>query len=117
VSITLIQPGATDTPFPQHARNNMDQEPALPEPMDDPYHVADKILQAATTEKRAIIVSRSAKMNVMMSKFAPKVADRTAQAYFEKQQYDEPPRDPSGTLYKPGHGGRAYGSGGKRAKA
>ncbi len=30
IAVTLIQPGATNTPFPQHARNNMDQEPALP---------------------------------------------------------------------------------------
>ena len=29
VSITLIQPGATDTPFPQHARNVTDKEPKL----------------------------------------------------------------------------------------
>ncbi|HEX6065072.1 MAG TPA: SDR family oxidoreductase [Longimicrobiales bacterium] len=116
VSVSLIQPGATNTPFPQHARNNMDQEPALPEPMDDPYHVAEKILEAATTEKRATIVSSSAKMNVLMSKFAPKVADRMGQKYFDKQQYEEPPRDPSGTLTKPGHSGRVYGSGGRREK-
>ena len=116
VSVTLIQPGATNTPYPQHARNNMEQEPALPEPLDDPYHVAEKILEAATTEKRATIVSSSAKMNVLMSKFAPKVADRMGQKYFDKQQYEEPPRDPAGTLYKPGHSGRVYGSGGKREK-
>jgi short-subunit dehydrogenase len=115
VSVTLIQPGSTNTP--QHARNNMDQEPALPEPMDDPYHVAERILDAATTEKRAIIVSRSAKMNVLLSKFAPKVADKMGQQYFEKQKYAEPPRDPAGTLYKAGHEGRTYGSGGQRAKA
>ncbi len=78
--------------------------------------MADKILEAATTGKRNIIVSRSAKMNVLMAKFAPKVADRMGQQYFEKQQYEEPPRDPSGTLYKPGHSGRTYGSGGQRAK-
>src|SRR4051812_2995472 len=30
VSITLIQPTAVDTPFPQHARNYMSQEPKLP---------------------------------------------------------------------------------------
>jgi short-subunit dehydrogenase len=116
VAVTLIQPGATNTPFPQHARNNMDQEPALPEPMDDPYHVAETILDAATTGKRAVIVSRSAKMNVLLAKFAPKVADRMGQQYFETQKYEEPPRDPSGTLYKPGHSGRTYGSGGQRAK-
>src|SRR5690606_12059073 len=32
ISITLIQPGATDTPFPQHARNYMDHDPKLPPP-------------------------------------------------------------------------------------
>ncbi len=117
ISVTLIQPGATDTPYPQHARNHMDQEAALPEPLDDPYHVAEKILEAATNEKRSTIVSSSARMNVLVSKFAPKVADRMGQKYFDKQQYEEPPRDPSGTLYKPGHSGRVYGSGGKRAKA
>jgi hypothetical protein len=35
VSITLIQPTATDTPFPQHARNYTDNEPKLPAPLDD----------------------------------------------------------------------------------
>ena len=116
IAVTLIQPGATDTPYPQHARNNMDVEPALPEPLDDPYHVAEKILEAATTGKRATIVSSSAKMNVLLTKFAPRVADRMGQKYFDKQQYEEPPRDPSGTLYKAGHSGRVYGSGGQRAK-
>jgi short-subunit dehydrogenase len=40
VSITLIQPTATDTPFPQHARNYTDNEPKLPAPLDDPEDVA-----------------------------------------------------------------------------
>jgi short-subunit dehydrogenase len=63
VSVTLIQPGATDTPFPQHARNYMEREPALPTPLDDPFDVAKAILEAATTEKRSIKVSGAAKMN------------------------------------------------------
>jgi len=41
VSITLIQPTATDTNFPQNARNYMDKEPKLPDPLDDPQDVAD----------------------------------------------------------------------------
>ena len=41
VAITLIQPGSTDTPFPQHARNVTDKEPKLPNPKDDPRHVAE----------------------------------------------------------------------------
>lgn len=117
VTVTLIQPGATDTPFPQHARNYMDREPALPTPLDDPFHVAEKILEAATSEKRAIRVSGMAKMNVAIAKFAPALGDRMAAKQMDRQQYDEPPRNPSGGLHAPTNAGRVYGSGGKRAKA
>jgi short-subunit dehydrogenase len=37
VSITLIQPTAVNTPFPQHARNYQSQEPKLPDPMIEPH--------------------------------------------------------------------------------
>src|SRR5689334_18908353 len=47
VSITLIQPTAVDTPFPEHARNYMSQEPKLPTPMIEPEKVAEAILGAA----------------------------------------------------------------------
>jgi short-subunit dehydrogenase len=116
VSVTLIQPGATDTPFPQHARNYMDKEPALPTPLDDPFHVAEKILAAATSEKRAIKVSAMAKMNVMLAKFAPMLGERMAAKQMDRQQYDEPPRNPRGSLHTPSIGGRVYGTGGKRSK-
>jgi short-subunit dehydrogenase len=114
VAVTLIQPGATDTPFPQHARNYMEQEPALPKPMDDPFHVAEKILKAATHETRDIRVSNMAKMNTMMAKFAPALGDRMAQKQMERQQYNEPPRNPSGSLHSPSDAGSVYGSGGER---
>lgn len=117
VTVTLIQPGATDTPFPQHARNYMDREPALPTPLDDPFHVAEKILHAATSEKRAIRVSGMAKMNVMISKFAPAIGERMAAKQMDRQQYDEPPRNPRGSLHTPSTAGRVYGAGGRRAKA
>ena len=42
VSVTLIQPTAVDTPFPQHARNYMDREPKLPTPQIDPRQVAKR---------------------------------------------------------------------------
>ena len=117
VTVTLIQPGATDTPFPQHARNYMDREPALPTPLDDPFHVAEKILEAATSEKRAIKVSGMAKMNVAIARFAPAIGDRMAAKQMDRQQYEEPPRNPTGALHAPTTAGRVYGSGGRRAKA
>src|SRR5262249_37640028 len=39
VSITLIEPTAVDTPYPQHAKNYMDKEPRLPAPLIDPEQV------------------------------------------------------------------------------
>lgn len=114
VGVTLIQPGATDTPFPQHARNYMDQEPALPTPLDEPAHVADAILSAATDGKRAVKVSTTAKLNVAMAKFAPALGDRMAAKQMERQHYDEPPRDPAGSLYSAGGEGQVHGTGGKR---
>ena len=41
VSITLIKPGAIDTPFPEHARNYMEAEPKHPAPVYDPSVVAE----------------------------------------------------------------------------
>lgn len=114
VSVSLIQPGATDTPFPQHARNYMDREPALPTPLDDPLDVAQAILDAATSQTRATRVSGMAKLNTTMAKFAPALADRMAARQMDRQQYDEPPRDPRGALHQPGHTGELFGSGGKR---
>lgn len=111
VSITLIQPTAVDTPFPQHARNYMDQEPKLPTPMIDPAKVAAAILKAATHPERDVKVGMMAKMNTTISKIAPSLGDKMTAMQADRQQRDERPRDPAGTLYKPSEDGRIYGEG------
>jgi len=117
VSVTLIQPGATDTPFPQHARNYMEREPALPTPLDDPFDVAKAILEAATHEKRSIKVGAESKLNTAMAKFAPKLADKMGVKQMDRQQYAEAPRNPAGALHNPsGDTGRVRGTGGEREK-
>ena len=116
VNITLVQPGATDTPFPQHARNYTDKEPALPTPLDNPFHVAEAILEAATSDKRAIRVSATAKLNTAMAKFVPALGDRMAAKQMDRQHYDEPPRDPEGALHQTKRTGLTYGTGGVREK-
>ena len=70
VAITLIQPTAVNTPFPQHARNYMATDAKLPEPMIDPRQVADAILEAAVTHTRDKKVGARAVMNTAMAKFA-----------------------------------------------
>jgi short-subunit dehydrogenase len=112
VTITLIQPTAVDTPFPQHARNYMPKEPKLPTPQLDPEDVARAILRAAEHGGRDIKVGTMARLNTAASKLMGPAADKTAAMQAGRQQYDEPPRDPEGTLYRPGHAGQERGSGG-----
>jgi short-subunit dehydrogenase len=117
VSITLIQPTATDTPFPQHARNYQDKEAKLPTPQDDPQDVADAILEAAVKPTRAKRVGATAVINTIAAKVAPGLADKMAAKEVDRQHYDERPRNPDGALNQPsestGVAGQTRGTGGK----
>ncbi len=111
VSITLVQPTAVDTPYPQHARNYMQKEPKLPDPQIDPQRVADAILDAACHPRRTVKVGAMAHVNTAVAKVAPSIGDKLSAKQADRQQYDEPPRDPEGTLNKPGEEGRIKGTG------
>jgi short-subunit dehydrogenase len=111
VSITLIQPTAVNTPYPQHARNYMSQEPKLPTPQIEPERVAAAILDAATRPVRDVRVGAMAGVNTTIAKLAPALGDKIAARQVSRQQYDEPPRQPEGTLFSPGGRGHVHGSG------
>jgi short-subunit dehydrogenase len=112
VSITLIQPTAVDTPFPQHAKSYMDHEPKLPTPKIDPQQVAKAILHAAATPTHYVKVGMMARINTAMQHILPSLAEKIEAKQAGRQQYNEPPRDPDGALYKAGRTGKVYGSGG-----
>jgi len=112
VSVTLVQPTAVDTPYPQHAKNYTDREPKLPSPRIEPQQVADAILHAATHPTRDVKVGAMAVLDTMLGKFAPSLADRMSAKQVDRQHYDEPPREPEGTLRNPGRSGRVKGTGG-----
>jgi short-subunit dehydrogenase len=116
VSITLIQPTAVDTPFPQHAKNYMDREPKLPDPKIDPGKVADAILNAATTPHRDIKVGAMSKLNTAIHHLMPGLAQKMEGKQANRQQYDEPPRNPDGALHRAGDTGYVHGSGGADGK-
>jgi short-subunit dehydrogenase len=111
VSITLIQPTAVDTPYPQHARNYMDKEPKVPTPQIDPQRVADAILDAASNHRRDVKVGALARINSLLFTLAPHVADRLSAKQWSRQQHDHPPRNPEGTLNRPGGEGHVRGTG------
>lgn len=110
MSVVLIQPTAVNTPFPEHARNYMSREPKLPDPQIDPAQVAAAIIEAAQSGGRDIKVGSMARLNVMASRLMPRVADRLSALQVDRQQLDEAPIRPQGTLYEAGHAGRVHGS-------
>lgn len=110
VTITLIQPTAVNTPYPQHARNYMDREPKLPAPAIDPHKVAEAILKAAVEGGRDVRVGAMAVMNSAVSRWMPRIGDRLSARLVDRQQADVEPRFPQGALHRPHDTGRIYGT-------
>lgn len=109
ISIVLVQPTATNTPYPQHARNYMDREPKLPTPLIDPHRVAEAILEAAQKGGRDIKVGAMSHLNTATSKLLPALGERMAAKQAGRQQHEQRPRHPEGTLFTPGETGLVYG--------
>jgi short-subunit dehydrogenase len=110
IAVTLIQPTACNTPFPQHAPNYMDNEPKLPEPMIAPQQVADAILDAAVSQTRAKKVGMMARMNIATAKFAPGIGDHLAAKKIDQFHTNTPPAHREGALYQSSEAMRAAGS-------
>jgi short-subunit dehydrogenase len=115
VSVTLVQPTAVDTPYPEHAGNYLSQEPKLPTPMIDPASVARAILSAAVRPTRHVRVGAMAVINTAMARTLPRIADAMAVAQIGRQQRDEAPHHRSGSLYTPSNDGRTRGRGNENA--
>jgi short-subunit dehydrogenase len=111
VSITLIQPTAVDTPFPEHAANYMSKEPKLPTPMIEPEKVASAILDAAVKPARDVHVGAMSVINTTVAKILPRLGDRMSEMQMGRQQRDEPARTREGSLYEASEDGRTTGRG------
>jgi NAD(P)-dependent dehydrogenase (short-subunit alcohol dehydrogenase family) len=75
ISVTLVKPGAIDTPFPEHARNFMDQPPRLPPPLYAPSVVADAILFACANPRRTLYAGGGGLLSSMLAQAAPRLTD------------------------------------------
>ncbi|AMV19236.1 SDR family oxidoreductase [Planctomyces sp. SH-PL14] len=120
VAVTLIQPTAVDTPFPQHAKNDMPKEPKLPDPMIQAQDVAEAILHVAEHPTREKKVGAMSLVSTALSKLIPSVADRLSAGRVDDLTYDEKPRNPNGALYQAseatGVAGRTNGTGGNQPR-
>jgi short-subunit dehydrogenase len=102
ISVTLVKPGAIDTPFPEHAANYMDAEAQHPKPVYAPQVVARAILHCAEHPRRSVTVGSGGRMMAMMGMAVPGLADRMNQAMFSQQKRKKPGRLPQEeTLWEP----------------
>jgi short-subunit dehydrogenase len=111
VVVTLIQPAAIDTPYPEHAMNYLGVEPKHLPPVYAPEIVADAIIACAQSPHRNLRVGGAAKMFTAMEKIAPSLGDKFKEkTAFDGSRTDEAPRDDD-TLYNPRPGdGRVHGN-------
>ncbi|HEX7241084.1 MAG TPA: SDR family oxidoreductase [Longimicrobiaceae bacterium] len=103
VSVTLVKPGSIATPFPEHARNEMDVEPTLPPPVYDPRVVARAILHCAQNPKRDVTVGGGGRVIAALGEKAPRLTDRYMErSLFDQQRSDRPsPPKRKDTLHRP----------------
>ncbi len=101
VSVTLVEPSAIDTPYPEHAKNYMDVEPTHQPPVYAPELVANAILHCASHQHRTVRVGAGAKAFTLIEKVAPALGDRIKVATtFDGSRTNEPARDDD-TLFEP----------------
>ena len=78
IAVTLIKPGAIDTPYYQHAKNYMSEEPAPPPPVYSADTVARAVCECAERPVRDITVGGGGRMIATMGALAPRTDGRSS---------------------------------------
>src|ERR671911_2470369 len=91
ISVSLVKPGAIDTPYTEHAKNYMPVEPKNPPPMYAPETVARAILHCAEKPERDVFVGAGGKGISLLGRFAPRLADKIMERAIIKQQQSNRP--------------------------
>ena len=104
ISVTLVKPGAIDTPFPEHARNYMGTPSRLPQPLYTPEIVADAVLFACANPRRTLYAGGGGLLSSLLPQLAPRLADALMEAVGTRvQQSPDDPGEPKrqDNLYEP----------------
>lgn len=111
VEVTLIQPSGIDTPFGEHAKNEMGEKSLIPPPLYAPELVADVVLHAAQHPTRNIIVGGAGRAMIAATRLAPALSDRVMATAFYRavREPGTPPRPTRRNLHKPGSDGKQHG--------
>lgn len=89
ISVTLIKPASIDTPYIEHAKNYLEEEPDLPPPVYAPETVAETILYCAENPTRDVFVGAGGKALSLMGKIAPRTTDLVMEYTMKDMQTSE----------------------------
>lgn len=109
VSVTLIKPNGIDTPYPEHARNKLDDPAAIPPIRYDPELVAKAICFACAHPKRELLVGGQGYMITKIGNLMPGVTDVMMERFMgESMQTSSVPAEPGAkdNLFEPRSDGR-----------
>jgi short-subunit dehydrogenase len=95
ITVTLIKPAAINTPFPRHAKNNLDRDATLPAPVYAVDLVADQILHAAVHGNRELYVGGGGRLMALLGQHFPSMTDWLMARFMVGQQLADRPADHS----------------------
>ena len=111
IAVTLVKPSAINTPYPEHARNYLDEGvPALPPPIYAPEVVARTILHCAERPVRDVVVGGSGRLQIALGKNVPRLTDKYMKRWmFDSQKTYGRAHVDEGNLERPQADGRGWG--------
>lgn len=111
VSVTLIQPSGINTPFGEHALNDMDARSKVPPPVYSPDIVARAICRAAEHPTRDMIIGGSGRAMTLFATLFPNLSDQVfAWSFFKTALDKDRPKRPQNDGFETGGGhGEVYG--------
>jgi NAD(P)-dependent dehydrogenase (short-subunit alcohol dehydrogenase family) len=109
IAVTLVKPAAIDTPYYEHARNYMAEEPTPPPPVYSADAVARAICACAERPVRSITVGGGGRLMSAMGLVAPRMSDIYMEKMMFAAQRSSQPNDARDALHAPGDGGRESG--------
>lgn len=111
VSLTLIQPSGINTPFSEHALNQMDGRTKVPPPVYSPDIVAKAICRAAEHPTRDMIVGGGGRAMTLFATLFPNLSDQVfAWSFYMTALDKDRPKRPDDEGFETGGGhGEVYG--------
>jgi NAD(P)-dependent dehydrogenase (short-subunit alcohol dehydrogenase family) len=112
ISVTLIKPGAINTPYKDHAKNYLPTEPQNPPPVYAPEVVAELILHCAQHPVRDAFAGGGGKATSLSGTVAPRLTDKVMEWTMVSGQHGDEPARPieQNSLRKPSHDLRERGN-------